>query len=195
MATFASEGIHGPRIGLILQEKVLTFKWLWRGRRLVCVGRRSSHGRVHRVHAVVVWLVRLESWVWLSESGVYGMEVAGLVFSTCSRGSSRIPGRRGRSVALGYWALAICRRRRRGRRGRCARRVGCGRGIGSGLYLGWAGLLLEDGIVAKTLALALLAVSAHRMGFVALSNLRLAYVQVRGEVGGCFKLRFIARLT
>jgi hypothetical protein len=38
------------------------------------------------------------------------------------------------------------------------------------LYLGWAGLLLKDGIVAKTLAFALLAVSTHGVGFVALSR-------------------------
>jgi hypothetical protein len=36
------------------------------------------------------------------------------------------------------------------------------------LYLSRAGLLLENGVVARTVALALLAVAAHRMGFVAL---------------------------
>jgi hypothetical protein len=36
------------------------------------------------------------------------------------------------------------------------------------LYLCWARLLLKDGVVAKTLALAFLAVPANRVGFVAL---------------------------
>jgi hypothetical protein len=45
-------------------------------------------------------------------------------------------------------------------------RSGCG--VGRWLYLCRTGLLLEDGIVAKTLALALLTVSAHGMRFVAL---------------------------
>jgi hypothetical protein len=166
------------------RELVLTFEWPWRRWRLVRVGTRwRSHGRVHCVHAVVVRLVRLECWVLLREGGVYRVEVAGLVFSTGGRCGSRVPRRRGRSVALGHGTLAVCRRRWRGRCGRCACRMGCRRRIGSGLYLGWAGLLLEDGVVAKTLALALLAVSTHGMGFVALSRFTLAHVQVRGEVG------------
>ena len=40
--------------------------------------------------------------------------------------------------------------------------------VGRWLYLGGTGLLLKDGVVAKTLALALLAVSAGWMRFVAL---------------------------
>lgn len=44
----------------------------------------------------------------------------------------------------------------------------CGSRIGRRLYLCWTWLLLEDGIVAETLALALLAVSADGVSFVAL---------------------------
>lgn len=40
--------------------------------------------------------------------------------------------------------------------------------VGSGLYLCRTWLLLEDGIVAETLAFALLAVAAHGMRLVAL---------------------------
>jgi hypothetical protein len=58
--------------------------------------------------------------------------------------------------------------------------------VGRWLYLGRAGLLLEDGVVAKALALALLAVSAGGMGFVALFGSRLARGQLvlRGQVRG-----------
>lgn len=44
----------------------------------------------------------------------------------------------------------------------------CRGGVGGGLYLCWACLLLEDWVVAKTLAFALLAIPAHGMRFVAL---------------------------
>lgn len=40
--------------------------------------------------------------------------------------------------------------------------------VGRRLYLCWTGLLLEDGIVSKTLALALLTIPADGVGFVAL---------------------------
>ena len=53
----------------------------------------------------------------------------------------------------------------------------CWRRVGGGLYLCWAGLLFEDGIVTKALALALLAISAHGMRFVALLITRLAHAQ------------------
>jgi hypothetical protein len=46
--------------------------------------------------------------------------------------------------------------------------------VGRGLYLGWSGLLLEDGVVPKTLALALLAVSAGWMRFVALCTVKVS---------------------
>jgi hypothetical protein len=46
--------------------------------------------------------------------------------------------------------------------------MGCRGGVGGRLYLRWAGLLFEDGVVAKTLALAFLAIPADGMGFVAL---------------------------
>jgi hypothetical protein len=56
----------------------------------------------------------------------------------------------------------------RGGRGYWSAGMWCWSRIGSGLYLCWTWLLLEDGVVAKTLALALLAVSADGVGFVAL---------------------------
>lgn len=70
------------------------------------------------------------------------------------------------SVALWYRTLAV-RGGVGGGWGRWGSRVWCGR-VGSGLYLRRAWLLLEDGVVAKTLAFALLAVAAHGVGFVAL---------------------------
>lgn len=42
--------------------------------------------------------------------------------------------------------------------------------VGRRLYLCWTGLLLEDGIVSKTLALALLTIPADGVGFVALDS-------------------------
>ena len=62
----------------------------------------------------------------------------------------------------------------------------CRRRIGSWLYLGRAGLLLEDGIVAKTLALALLTVSTGRMRFVALCTVN---VSARATEEGRWSLR------
>jgi hypothetical protein len=44
----------------------------------------------------------------------------------------------------------------------------CRCSVGRRLYLSWAGLLFEDGIVAKAVAFALLAVSTRGMGLVAL---------------------------
>jgi hypothetical protein len=69
---------------------------------------------------------------------------------------------------LRYWALAVGGRGRCGGRGCCTRRVLCWGRVGRRLYLCWARLLLEDGVVAETLALALLAISADGVGFVAL---------------------------
>lgn len=40
--------------------------------------------------------------------------------------------------------------------------------VGRRLYLCWAGLLLEDGVVSEALAFALLAIPTNRVGFVAL---------------------------
>lgn len=120
------------------------------------------------MHTVVRRRVRLHSLTCLRERRVNGVELVRLMSSAGGRCSRRVAGRRGRGVALGYRTLAVCGRCGRGRNGcrvggvRCRHRVGCG------LYLGRARLLLENGVVAKTLAFAFLAVSAHGMGFVAL---------------------------
>lgn len=58
----------------------------------------------------------------------------------------------------------------------------CRSRVGSGLYLCWTGLLLEDWVVAKTLALALLAVSADGMGFVTLCGGVVSAFVRRGQV-------------
>ena len=48
------------------------------------------------------------------------------------------------------------------------------------LYLCWSGLLLEDGVVSKTLALALLTISAGRMRFVALCSANVSACAIEG---------------
>ena len=58
----------------------------------------------------------------------------------------------------------------------------CGSRVGSGLNLCWAGLLLKDWVVAKTLALAFLAVSADGMGFVTLGGGVVSACVKRGQV-------------
>lgn len=107
--------------------------------------------------------------VGLGEGRVDGVEVFGLVAGTgggCGR--SVACRRRGRRVALGHWRLAVGGRGRWGRCGRRGGRVRCRGSVGSGLDLGRTRLLLEDGVVAEALTLALLAVPAHGVGFVAL---------------------------
>jgi hypothetical protein len=127
--------------------------------------RWTSHRGIHVVHAVAVRLLLWRG----SKRRVDGVEVLWCVCSDCRRLSRRVTGGRGRSVALRHGTLAVGRRVG-SRCGRWRRRVRCWRGIGRRLYLRWAGLLLEDGIVAKTLAFALLAVSARGVGFIALGE-------------------------
>jgi len=73
-----------------------------------------------------------------------------------------------RSVALGNGALAVAGLRRRYGRRRGVGGVERRRCVGGRLDLRRARLRLEDGVVTKTLAFALLAVAAHGVGFVAL---------------------------
>lgn len=105
-----------------------------------------------------------------SESRVDGVEGLGVVGRTGGSCGGCVAGRRGRRVTLGDLTLVICGRRwglgGHGRR----RGMLCWSSVGRGLYLRRAGLLLENGVVAKTLAFALLAISAGGMGFVALCS-------------------------
>lgn len=79
-------------------------------------------------------------------------------------------GGRSRGVALRNGTLAIAGLRRLGGRRRGVGGVG-GRWwcVGGGLDLRRARLRFEDGVVAKTLAFAFLAIAAHGVGFVALN--------------------------
>lgn len=89
----------------------------------------------------------------------------GSVGKGSSGGDARdVAGAHSRCVALRNLIRQRCWRRR------SWNRVLMRRGTGCGLNLRWARLLLEDGIVAQTLALALLAVSADRMAFVTLDS-------------------------
>lgn len=81
-----------------------------------------------------------------------------------------------------YGTLAVARRRLLSGCRRRTRGVLDGQCVWRGLYLRRTRLLLKDGVVAQTLALTLLTISAHGMRFVALSKVWLAHAAKR-EVG------------
>lgn len=121
------------------------------------------------MHAIVLWLAMHRGIRSSSEGRVNGgaVEAVVLVMARTGRGWRRRVGTRSsRCVTLGdLSSVGGCSRRSgRGYRDLMRRRIGCW------LDLRRAGLLLENGIVAQALALALLAIPADRVGFVALAN-------------------------
>jgi hypothetical protein len=135
---------------------------------LVSVG-ALPHGRIHW-HTVVLRLARVHSrGRGSSKRRINGVEVALCVVSARSRCSRRVTCRRSWSVTLGHRTVGESSRGWRGG-GRYwgSRRVRRRGRVGGRLNLSRTRLLLEDGVVAKTLAFALLAVSTYGVGLVAL---------------------------
>ena len=153
----------------------LTFQdgWLGRSRRIGTASEAGLEGM-----GAIVRRLTIHGRVGGSEGWVDGGAVEVVVVR---RGGA---GRRSRGcvagVGSGRIALrdlrAILRRSRGGRGG--GRDVGLVRRcVGSRLEVGGAWLLLEDGIVAHALALALLTVATHGMGFVALQGREVSWGQ------------------